>query len=204
MRILRGSLLAGAVAIVTVTAYVFITFCSVLYVGSNDSSDSADAIVVMGAAQYDGRPSPQLAARLDHALLLFREGRAPLIAVSGGKRPGDRYTEAEASRRYLRTRGVPESRIVAETKGASTWESMANLSPVLRSEGVGKVIVVTDRYHLQRTVLSSREVGFHTVGNATQTSPVVGARAIARAVQESLGVAVGRLIGFERLWRITD
>lgn len=204
MRILRGSLLAGAVAIVTVTAYVFITFCSVLYVGSNDSSDSADAIVVMGAAQYDGRPSPQLAARLDHALLLFREGRAPLIAVSGGKRPGDRYTEAEASRRYLRTRGVPESRIVAETTGASTWESVSNLSPVLRSEGVSKVIAVTDRYHLQRTVLSSREVGFHTVGSATQTSPVVGVRAIARAVQESLGVAVGRLIGFERLWRITD
>ena len=186
------------------TTYVFITFCSVLYVGSNDSSDSADAIVVMGAAQYDGRPSPQLAARLDHALLLFREGRAPLIAVSGGKRPGDRYTEAEASRRYLSARGVPESRIVAESSGASTWESLANLSPVLRSEGANKVIVVTDRYHLQRTVLSSREAGFHPVGSATQTSPVVGVRAIARAVQESLGVAVGRLIGFERLWRITD
>lgn len=203
MRILRGSLLAGAVAIVTATTYVFISFCSVLYVGSNDSSDSADAIVVMGAAQYDGRPSPQLAARLDHALLLFREGRAPLIAVSGGKRPGDRYTEAEASRRYLSARGVPKSRIVAETTGASTWESIANLSPVLRSEGVGKVIVVTDRYHLQRTVLSVREAGFCAVGSATQSSPVVGVRALGHALEESIGVALGRIIGFERLWRVT-
>ena len=203
MRILRGSLLAGAVAILTATAYVFITFCSVLYVGSNDSTDAADAIVVMGAAQYDGRPSPQLAARLDHALLLFREGRAPLIPVSGGKRPGDRYTEAEASRRYLRARGVPEARIVLEVTGASTWESVANLSPVLRSEGANKVVVVTDRYHVQRTVLSLREVGFRAIGSATRTSPVVGARAIFRAAQESVGVAVGRIIGFERLWHIT-
>ena len=203
MRILRGSLLAGAVAILTATAYVFITFCSVLYVGSNDSTDAADAIVVMGAAQYDGRPSPQLAARLDHALLLFREGRAPLIAVSGGKRPGDRYTEAEASRRYLRARGVPEARILLEATGASTWESVANLSPVLRSEGARKVIVVTDRYHLQRTLLSVREVGFSAIGSATRTSPGVGARAIVRAAQESVGVAVGRIVGFERLWRIT-
>lgn len=203
MRILRGSLLAVAVAIVTATTYVFITFCSVLYVGSNDSSDSADAIVVLGAAQYDGRPSPQLAARLDHALLLFREGRAPLIAVSGGKRPGDRYTEAEASRRYLRARGVPESRILAETKGASTWESIANISPVLRAEGVSTVIVVTDRYHLQRSILSFREAGFRAIGSATRTSPVGGSRALAHALEESVGVALGRLIGFQRLWRIT-
>ena len=135
MRTLRGSLLAAAVAVVVATLYVFISFCSVLYVGANDTGEVADAIVVMGAAQYDGRPSPQLAARLDHALLLFNDGRAPLIAVTGGKQPGDRFTEAEASRRYLRARGVADSRIVAESQGGSTWESVRNLSPVLRSEG---------------------------------------------------------------------
>lgn len=184
-------------------SYLFIVFCSVLYVGARDNTAKADAIVVMGAAQYDGRPSPQLAARLDHALLLFNEGRAPLIAVTGGKRLGDRYTEAEASRRYLVARGVDEAAILAETSGASTWQSVANLSPVLNKEGLRTVLVVTDRYHVQRTVLSLREVGFEASGSATRTSPVTGARALAHAAEESVGVALGRLIGFQRLWRIT-
>jgi len=198
MRVLRGSLLVTAAAATTLVSYLFIVFCSVLYVGASDDAAKADVIVVMGAAQYDGRPS-----RLDHALLLFNEGRAPLIAVSGGKRPGDRFTEAEASRRYLRARGVEASKIVAETAGASTWQSAANLSPVLLKEGVRSVIVVTDRYHVQRTVLSIREVGFEASGSATRTSPVTGARALAHAAEESVGVAIGRLIGFHRLWRIT-
>jgi len=203
MRVLRGSLLVTAAAAATLVSYLFIVFCSVLYVGARDNTAKADAIVVMGAAQYDGRPSPQLAARLDHALLLFNEGRAPLIAVTGGKRLGDRYTEAEASRRYLVARGVDEAAILAETSGASTWQSVANLSPVLNKEGLRTVLVVTDRYHVQRTVLSLREVGFEASGSATRTSPVTGARALAHAVEESVGVALGRLIGFQRLWRIT-
>jgi len=203
MRVLRGSLLVTAAAAATLVSYLLIVFCSVLYVGARDNTAKADAIVVMGAAQYDGRPSPQLAARLDHALLLFNEGRAPLIAVTGGKRLGDRYTEAEASRRYLVARGVDEAAILAETSGASTWQSVANLSPVLNKEGLRTVLVVTDRYHVQRTVLSLREVGFEASGSATRTSPVTGTRALAHAAEESIGVAVGRLIGFQRLWRIT-
>jgi uncharacterized SAM-binding protein YcdF (DUF218 family) len=203
MRVLRGSLLLAAAAVVTLTAYTFIVFCSVLYVGANDNGAKADVIVVMGAAQYDGRPSPQLAARLDHALLIFNEGRAPLIAVTGGKRLGDRFTEAEASRRYLVARGVAEAAILAETSGASTWQSVANLSPVLQRAGVRSVLVVTDRYHVQRTVLSVREAGYHAAGSATRTSPVVGIRALSHAIEEAIGVAAGRLIGFQRLWRIT-
>ena len=203
MRVLRGSLLVSAAAAATLVSYLFIVFCSVLYVGAKDNAAKADVIMVMGAAQYDGRPSPQLAARLDHALLLFNEGRAPLIAVTGGKRLGDRYTEAEASRRYLVARGVDETAILAETSGASTWQSVANLSPVLLKEGLRTVLVVTDRYHVQRTVLSIREVGFEASGSATRTSPVTGARALAHAAEESVGVAIGRLIGFQRLWRIT-
>jgi uncharacterized SAM-binding protein YcdF (DUF218 family) len=135
--------------------------------------------------------------------LLFNEGRAPVIAVTGGKRPGDRYTEAEASRRYLVARGVDEEAILAEASGASTWQSVSNLSPVLLNEGVRSVLVVTDRYHVQRTVLSVREAGFHAEGSATRTSPLVGVRALSHAAEEAIGVAAGRLIGFQRLWRIT-
>ncbi len=203
MRVLRGSLLVIAAGTSTLVAYLFLTFCSVLYIGARDTGEAADVIMVMGAAQYDGRPSPQLAARLDHALLLFNEGRAPVIAVTGGKRPGDRYTEAEASRRYLVARGVDEGAILAETSGASTWQSVSNLSPVLLDEGVRSVLVVTDRYHVQRTVLSVREAGFRAEGSATRTSPVVGVRALSHAAEEAIGVAAGRLIGFQRLWRIT-
>lgn len=144
-----------------------------------------------------------MAARLDHALVLLNAGRAPLIAVTGGKQPGDRFTEAEASRKYLQARGVEPAKILAESAGASTWQSVSNLSPVLRSAEVNKALVVTDRYHVQRTVLSLREAGFEATGSATRTSPVAGARAVAHAAEESVGVAVGRLTGFERLWRIT-
>jgi hypothetical protein len=137
MRVLRGSLLVIAAGTSTLVAYVFLTLCSVLYIEARDTGEAADVIMVMGAAQYDGRPSPQLAARLDHALLLFNEGRAPVIAVTGGKRPGDRYTEAEASRRYLVARGVDEEAILAEASGASTWQSVSKLHLFCSMKGCG-------------------------------------------------------------------
>ena len=87
--------------------YYAITLFQVWSTGRSDYDGPADAIVVMGAAQYDGRPSPQLAARLDHVVELWPQGPAPLVVVTGGKRPGDRFTEAEASAAYLEERGVP-------------------------------------------------------------------------------------------------
>lgn len=183
--------------------FVLLNFVEVLYVGNASTSENADVIVVMGAAQYDGTPSPQLAARLDHALELFQQGRAPLIAVTGGNRPGDRFTEAATSRRYLVDRGVPDNAIIDEHAGRSTWESVKLLTPTLRSRGVRAVIAVTDAYHTQRTLLSFREAGFQTCGSATKTSPIRGGVARDRAFREALGVSFGRLIDFERLWRIT-
>jgi len=178
-------------------------FIQVLYVGATNNSSRADAIVVMGAAQYDGVPSPQLAARLDHALELFQQGRAPVIAVTGGKRPGDRFTEAESSARYLIARGVPKSAIIGEDRGRSTWESVSLLENQLAARGIHSVIVVTDPYHTQRTLLSCREAGIRAVASPTRTSPVHGNIARGRALKESIGISLARFIGFERLWRIT-
>lgn len=190
-------------ALVAVIVYGVINFASIVVVGSHDDGNTADAIVVMGAAQYDGRPSPQLAARLDHAKKLWDDKRAPLIAVTGGKMEGDRFTEAEASREYLVGLGVPDSAIVGEDEGRATWDSIVALNPVLRGNDVQSVIVVTDPYHEQRSVLSFRQLGFRASASATSTSPLSGGTLIRRTVREALGISLGRIIGFDTLFDLT-
>lgn len=191
-----GALIAGAV-------YFGVNFVSIIIVGSQDKGTTADAIVVMGAAQYDGRPSPQLAARLDHAKKLWDDKRAPMIAVTGGKLEGDRFTEAEASRRYLADLGVPDDAIVGEDQGVATWDSVVALAPVLRENNVISVIVVTDPYHEQRSVLSFRQEGFTAFASATSSSPLSGGTLIRRTIREALGISLGRIVGFDTLFDLT-
>jgi uncharacterized SAM-binding protein YcdF (DUF218 family) len=192
-----------AVAI-AMALYVGLTFITVLFVGHTDDGNKADAVVVLGAAQYDGTPSPLLESRLQHALDLYSSGRVTFIAVTGGKKPGDRFTEAAASRRWLTDRGVPTEVIIREDEGRSTWESMSNVAAILSSRDIQTVLVSTDRWHMQRCVLSLRELGIHAEPSATSTSPLQGAkRAWNKYVKETVGVAVGRIIGFDRLLSIT-
>jgi uncharacterized SAM-binding protein YcdF (DUF218 family) len=195
--------IACAVAI-AMALYVGLTFITVLSVGHTDDGNKADAVVVLGAAQYDGTPSPLLESRLQHALDLYSSGRVTFIAVTGGKKPGDRFTEAAASRRWLTDRGVPTEVIIREDEGRSTWESMSNVAAVLSSRDIQTVLVSTDRWHMQRCVLSLRELGIHAEPSATSTSPLQGAkRAWNKYAKETIGVAVGRIIGFDRLLSIT-
>ena len=195
--------IACAVAI-AMALYVGLTFITVLTVGHTDSGEKAEAVVVMGAAQYDGTPSPLLESRLQHALEIYREGRVSFIAVTGGKMPGDRFTEAATSRRWLTDRGVPTTAIFGEDKGRSTWESLDYLAAVLQDRGVSKVLVSTDHWHMQRCVLSLRELGIQVEPSATTTSPLQGIkRAWGKYAKETAGVAIGRIIGFDRLLSIT-
>lgn len=194
--------LIGVVAVVAVV-YLAITVLQVWQVGRADQTRTADVIVVLGAAQYDGRPSPQLQARLDRAVELFRAGWAPVIAVTGGSMPGDRFTEAEASRRYLERQGVPADAITGENEGRSTWESLQRLGDVLESEGRTRVLLISDPFHLLRVRLSANEVGLIVATTPTRNGPVRDYDNVRRHVKEAVGVAMGRLIGFERLWRIT-
>lgn len=200
-RLKRTVIVCGVVTTV-LALYVGVTLVQVWQVGRHDQTRAVDAIVVLGAAQYDGRPSAQLQARLDRALALYDQGWAPLIAVTGGSMPGDRFTEAEASRRYLERRGVPPDAITGEDQGRSTWESMQFLSQRLLPEGVSSVLLVSDPFHLMRVRLSASEAGF-----VAATTPVVpgasGGAGVARYMKEALGIAVGRVVGFERLWRLT-
>ena len=195
--------IACAVAI-AMTLYIVLTFVTILTVGHSDAGRTTDAVVVMGAAQYDGTPSPLLASRLQHALDLYQEKRVTFIAVTGGKMPGDRFTEAAASRRWLTDRGVPSDVIIQEDEGRSTWESLSNIQTVLSSRDISSVLVSTDRWHMQRSVLSLRELGIDAEPSATTTSPLQGIkRAWGKYAKETVGVAVGRIIGFDRLLSIT-
>ena len=196
---------AGVVTtVVVVGVYVVATLLQVVQTGRSHGAGPADAIVVMGAAQSDGRPSPQLAARLDHVVELWDAGVAPTVVVTGGNLPGDRFTEAEASARYLVERGVPESAIVEVGEGSTTLESVEAAAPAMVARGVRSVALVTDPYHSLRSRLIVEGVGFDVDVAATDTTVVTGWPAFRRNVSEAGGVALGRVIGFDRLSDLTD
>ena len=115
-----------------------------------DENRSADAIVVLGAAQYDGEPSEVFAARLDQAGYLFTEGLAPTVIVTGGKQEGDRFTEAAAGEMYLVEQGVPSDRILGETEGSTTLESLRGVKVLAVEQGINTILRVSDPRHLDR------------------------------------------------------
>lgn len=120
----------------------------------------ADAIVVLGAAQYDGEPSPVYKARLDHALYLFDEGIAERVVVTGGKARGDRFTEAEAGRRYLEAADVPSAAIMSEGEGRTTLESLRAVKELADESGIDKAVFVSDPLHSERIKRMAMDLGF--------------------------------------------
>jgi uncharacterized SAM-binding protein YcdF (DUF218 family) len=129
-------------------------------------------------------------ARLDHALELWQQGYAPLIVVTGGKMPGDGYTEAEAAWAYLTNAGVPPEAIVVENAATDTWESMQGVSAVLQPLGVNDVILVSDGFHLFRSRMMARDAGLHATGSAAESSPIRigGGGEFSYVVREAAGV----------------
>ena len=199
---LRSSLRVAAAIVAAMVLYAGVVAWQVRWSGTHDGARDADVIVVLGAAQYDGVPSAMLESRLEHALALWRdEKRAPIIAVTGGKKEGDRFTEAATCRRWLVDRGVPAGVIIEEGSGASTWESLHNLAPVLRQRGVRSAIVVSTDWHIERSVLTLADMGFEVSGSPAAS--IAGSFEWGRWAKEVVGVGIGRLIGFQRLWRIT-
>jgi uncharacterized SAM-binding protein YcdF (DUF218 family) len=183
--------------------YYGVTVYQVHSTGLSDQVRPVDAIVVMGAAQYDGRPSPQLAARLDHAADLWDQGLAEVLVVTGGNQPGDRFTEAEASANYLIERGVPAEAILQEDASHSTYASLETVSAMLHQRGLFRVLLVSDPFHSLRTRLTAQELGLVAYVSPTRTSPLRGKAETAREFEEAAGISLGRLIGFKRLLAIT-
>jgi uncharacterized SAM-binding protein YcdF (DUF218 family) len=140
-------------------------------VGGHDNRRHVDAIVVLGAAQYDGRPSPILAARLDHAIDLYNQGYAPYLVVTGGKLQGDRFTEAWAGADYAAKHGVPRTAILQETTGGTTLESMRNVRDLFDANGLHTAVFVSDRTHMLRVLRMAADQGIEGWGSPTDTSP---------------------------------
>ncbi|HUQ77714.1 MAG TPA: YdcF family protein [Patescibacteria group bacterium] len=139
--------------------------------GAQDDHRPADAIVVLGAAQYDGRPSAILKARLDHAIELFGQGAAPWFVVTGGKAEGDRTTEAATARAYAIRKGVPAGAILFEDRGRTTRESLQGVGAVLHDHGLRSAIFVSDRTHMLRVLRIAEDQGIAARGSPTTTSP---------------------------------
>jgi len=188
----------AVVAAFVLVAYLVFTFAQVWQAARRDQARQADAIVVLGAAQFDGVPSDILRARLDHAHDLYQRRLAPVIVVTGGKQPGDRFTEAGASATYLHTRGVPDEDILREVDGRNSFESLAAAAGFLKERGITTVLLVSDPFHSFRIDAISAELGLDGHPSPTRTSPIVGMAATRHLVRETAAVAVGRIIGYRR------
>ena len=193
---IRTAVRLALVALAVLIGYLAFTFVQVLLASRSDDTAKSDAVVVLGAAQYDGRPSPVLRGRLDHALQLYRDGVAPRIVVTGSKQPGDRFTEAFAGFQYLRDQGVPESAITVVDDGSSSWESLAAANRVLDQQGVSTVTLVSDGYHNLRLGGISGEIGMDAV-----ESPSSEGGSVPELIRETGLVALGRIIGYGRMLR---
>ena len=137
-----------------------------------DNAKAADAIVVLGAAQYDGRPSPVLRARLDHAVSLWQQHLAPRLILTGGMGDGDTTSEAAVGRRYAVKHGVPDSVILMETRGRTTAESVQRVAQMMDSLRRRDVILVSDPFHMLRLWILARRFGLAPYTSPTRTSPI--------------------------------
>ena len=149
-----------------------VSLAAVLVYERNDQARPAAAIVVLGAAQYVGRPSPVLRARLDHAIDLWRRRLAPVMIVTGGTGTGDTTSEAAVSQRYAIRRGVPASAILLETEGRTTSESMEGVAAIMGSRSRRDVVLVSDPFHMLRLTILARRHGLDPYPSPTPTSPI--------------------------------
>ncbi len=183
----RKRRILGRLLVLAVTGWLA-CLVSIMAWSTRSSTEQADAIVVLGAAQYGGRPSPVLRARLDHAVALWHAHRAPHMVFTGGRRDGDLISEAAAGRRFAMRRGVPATAILLESTGRTSLESMSGADDVLRAQGnaIGapmsarpRVLLVSDPFHMLRLDVLARLHGLTPLPSPTRTSPISAKRAVA-------------------------
>ena len=198
---LRRIVKLGLLAVFLLAGYLAITFVQVWQASKRDEARPAQAIVVFGAAQYSGKPSPVLRARLNHAIVLYRQGMAETIVVTGGRQEGDTsgFTEARVSAEYLMQRGVPDKAILREVEGRTSWQSLASSSSFLKKRGITEVILVSDGFHSLRVGIMADELGMTGYTSPTKTSPIAGVGKARYLAKETVAVAVGRVFGFRRM-----
>jgi uncharacterized SAM-binding protein YcdF (DUF218 family) len=162
-----------AVAVLIATFAIYLgSFLAVVATGRVDQRQPVDAIVVLGAAQYNGKPSPVLRARLDHAVDLYREGLAPTVVVTGGIGEGDRVSEATVGRQYLVSHGVPEPAVVVRPEGRSTQVSIQSVAQWAGSHDIRRVLLVSDPFHMLRLRLEAGRTNLQAYTSPTRSSPI--------------------------------
>ena len=157
---------------VTVFSLWVVSAVAVLFWSARDEARPAQAIVVLGAAQYAGKPSPVLRARLDHALDLWNRHLASLLILTGGTGSGDTTSEAAVGRKYAEKHGVPDSAILVENEGRTTSESMRAVAGMLEVRGLQSALLVSDPFHMLRLRILARRFGFTPYTSPTGTSPI--------------------------------
>ena len=165
-----GRLIASIV--LTIVVLWTASMAAVLLFSWMDQARPADSIVVLGAAQYDGKPSPVLRARLDHGIDLWNNRMGKILVLTGGKGAGDTTSEADVGRSYARKRGVPDTAILLENKGRTTRESMLGVAELLESRGLKTAILVSDPFHMLRLSIIGRRFGLTPYTSPTRTSPI--------------------------------
>ncbi len=181
--------------LMALVVYFVVTLVQVWLTSRQYDPRPAGAIVVMGAAQYDGVPSPDLRSRLDEALILYRQGYARMVVVTGSKEKGDRFTEAQSGARYLELAGVSASDVL-EAGGSDSYQNMSGAADELEPRGLTTVLVTTDPFHEDRSMAIASGLGLEPYPTPTRTSPIRGWSAVPFYLREALAVGVGRVIGY--------
>lgn len=175
--------------------YGISTLVQIWYGARQDDRQQADAIVVLGAAQWAGRPSPVLRARLDHAIDLYHAGVAPLLITTGGHGPDPRFSEAGVGAAYAERRGVPAAAILSEERGESTWESLVEVARLAEQEGIETIILVSDPFHLARAREMAGALHLEAWTSPTPYSRIDGQPGVSLiyTLRETLSITVFRL-----------
>ena len=164
------TVVAGALLVVGAVAASAVAVWRAAHHDEARRVDKADAVVVLGAAEYNGRPSPVFQARLDHAAIMYQRGFTAEVIVAGGKRPGDATTEAEAGREYLLAQGLPDDDVDSVSIGNTTWQSLRGVAEFMRGEGLRSAFLVSDPWHNLRIRRMGRDLGIEAYVSATGAS----------------------------------
>ena len=178
--------------------YFGVTFVQIWQTGRHHATNDAQAILVFGTTEDNGHPSPELKARLDHALVLWRTHRATWMVVTGGQKPGDHFTEAGVSATYLEAHGV-NPQLILKGYGNDTWQNVSTVITQMRKRHLVSVLCVSDPFHEDRAMAIASAQGLTPYPSPVDKSPTIKHSLWLYYLKETLAVGVGRLVGYGQL-----
>jgi vancomycin permeability regulator SanA len=197
-RLIRTAIKIILAVVVLLLVYFAVTAVQVYLTSRESDPVASQAIVIMGAAQYNGSPSPDLLARLQEAYSLYQKHLATVFVATGAKEPGDTYTEAWTEANWLEHNGVP-ARDIYQVGGRTTWSSLNLAKPVMKTHGISRVLLVTDGFHEDRCLAIESELGITARPVPATNSPITGWSAFPYFMKETAAVGIGRVIGYSHL-----